>query len=235
MRPTFFTFFLLFFSFSLFATPNDLLEKANLLFEKGLYEDAEKLYDSLIKKGISSENMLYKNAYIAERMGRQGEAIYYLRKIQKNYGNNKIEERIRIISETIDSEGASTVETHPLLDMLNRNQIWLLLTFFSLIVGFVFWFRFSSNKHKLSITLSTLAFLFLLQLICLFCYFFQTTSLVIVQKTAFYESPSFAANYHKDLISPGSVFNIVEKKDIWYKIEFDQKEYWIPFFAVKEL
>lgn len=235
MRPIFFIFFLIFFSFRLFASPNELLEKANLLFEKGLYEDAGKLYDSLIKKGISSENILYRNAYIAERMDRKGEAIYYLRKIQKNYGNNKIEERIRLISETIDSEGSSKVETHPLMDWVNRNQSYILMIMACFILSIGLWFRFSANKHKRSITLSALAFLFLLQLICLFSYFFQTTSLVIVQKTAFYEAPSFAATYHKDLISPGSVFNIVKKEDIWYKIEFDQKEYWIPFYAVKEL
>lgn len=235
MRLTFFTFFLLFFSFSLFATPNTLLEKANVLFENGLYEEAGKIYDSLINKGISSENMFYKNAYIAERMGRQGEAIYYLRKIQKNYGNDKIEERIRAISETIDSEGATTVETKPLMDWLNRNQSWILITMAFIILCIGIWFRFSSHKRKTSISLSALVCLFTLQIFCLLSYLFQEDSLVIVQKASFYESPSFASNYHKDLISPGSVLSIVEKHDIWYKIEFDQKEYWIPFFAIKEL
>lgn len=235
MRLFFFIYLFTFFYFSSFSADFSPLERAEKLFENGLYAEASTLYDSLINKGLDSKEVLYKSAYIAERLGKEGEAIFYLRKIEKNYGNEEIQDRIRTLSEKIESEGVPQIENHPVIDRINRHTFAILLATIVILLGAIYLAFQKKQPVYRTFAISLFITSILIQILLVYFSYFQSPSLVIIKKSFFYENPSFASPYQNDLIAPGSVLEILEQKDIWYKIQYEQKEHWLPYFVVRKL
>lgn len=235
MRFIFFCFFLLFLDFSLKGQVDIWEKEANLLFDKHLYSEAKKHYDTLYKRNFFSEKMLYRLAYIAEREGNYPEVVYYLRKVQQKYGGEQLNERIAIALENTGSGGIVFGNNNSFYDAVMRNTtillgIILFLTLFSLYL--VFRIR---NKSARFIGVSILILCILPEVVLVQAHFLQKPQAIIMRESAFYESSSFAAVAQPTVYAPGTSCQIVDKQDIWYKIEVNQKSYWLPSFVLRML
>ena len=236
MRFIFFVFFCFFCIFLLKSQPEKWEKEANLLYDKQLYSEAKKKYSTLYQQNIYSEKILYRLAYLCEREGSYAEAVYYLRKVQQQYGGEGLNDRIGKALENTGSGGMILENEHNFHHSLLRNTPILLgivavLTLFSLYLIV----RLKKNKIARFLGISVLLLCILPEMGLIQAYFFQAQEAIIMKETAFYEAPSFAAACRPALYAPGTSCEILEKQDMWNKVALNDKEYWVPAFVLRTL
>ncbi|MBX7241358.1 MAG: hypothetical protein K1X92_06380 [Bacteroidia bacterium] len=173
-------------------------------------------------------------AYISERFNRYGEAIFFLRKTAIEYGDKEAEERIHILMDKSGLEGVMADDRLGYYDYINRNTLYIVLTliFVTALLGLYYW---KSRNIKV---LKNLFGLLIADAIIIsgliYSNYLMPARCVIISNTAFYESPSYASQSKTEAPVPGSIMKIKEKKDIWCEVSLNNKNYWIPFFTVRE-
>ena len=235
MRLIFFIFFSFLCLKSFGVLPSVQKERADVLYSKGLYQEAGKVYDSLLTQLYYSKPMLYRMAYIAERFNHFGEAIFFLRKVGIAYGDKKAQLRMNTLIEKSEQEGLLTNEGSSMYDFLNRNT--LPISGLVAISLFLSWIYHKKRPHTFSKRLALSVFIVggLVQIVLLLSQYGSPSRCVLVRETAFYESPSYGTIAKTEAVALGSVMEIQEKNDIWYQVVVNHKKYWLPFFTVREL
>lgn len=235
MRFIFFIFFSFFFINGFSSITNNQKERANQLYSKGLYKESGIIYDSLLGEGNYSKNILYRMAYISERFNQYGKAIFFLRKIASEFGDQEARERIQVLMDKSGVEGVMTDDGLELYDYLNRNTA--LLSFALILVtilGGLYYWKYPSTK-----SLRGLLGLLIVDAVVvtglIYTNYLIPARCVIITTTTFYESPSYANQAKIEAPMPGSVMIIEDKNDIWYQVALNDKSYWIPFFTIREL
>jgi DNA-binding SARP family transcriptional activator len=79
------------------AKQDVLLKKAAQLYDNEEFVAAKILYDSLYRMGEYDKNILERLVDISEKNNQQAEAIYFLRKIEQDYGGQEVEKRINTL------------------------------------------------------------------------------------------------------------------------------------------
>ena len=69
----------------------------------------------------------------------------------------------------------------------------------------------------------------------LYTYFGIGKQAILIDASGFYQEPAYAAAYQSEIFAPGSVLDIKEESDIWYKIAVNGREFWIPKFKARVL
>lgn len=234
MRPLFFIFFSI---VSLFCVAADaLLATADKFYDAQMYGKAEEIYTDLLNKGVYSEQSLYKLANIAERNKRPAEAVFYLRKLQKEYGGNGFEERIALALESGSYNVVNTANEYASYDIWERNAIKILILALCLLAaGGVLIKKLTFIKHSFIAGIFFIASSLLIQVMLCYTLFFSPQRCVLIKEAGFYDFPSYAADYKPASYAPGTVLVIKQKQDAWLKVALHEKEFWVPAFTVRAL
>lgn len=215
---------------------DSLLERASEKFEYENFTDAIPLYEQLIEAGYMQEQIFYRLAYMYEKKGEIPVAIYYLRKIQWEFGGSRIDDKIDQLMGLANRERLSAGETWSDYRLfLHRYYVSLALLLLVLTaLGGVVLIR---NVHGIlrAIGLISALMAILLGVVLLEQAWFAPRRGVVMQPTAFYDEPGFGANYRSLPIGPGATVTIKEAQDVWYRISMGQFETWVPAFIIKEI
>lgn len=242
----YFSFFLLLFSFALPAKvfaevlpPGLTLNKADQLYDSDKYTEAIDLYSELYKEGYYSQRMLYRLSFMHEKLQNYPEAIYYLRKIGQEYGDERIEKKVRKI---IRTQGGKRLFTSDGLDdyySFFRSWGLILYILFGLSVAWlvtnylVKW----KKKHQSRAVATGISWsLFLITgTFLVYHSFFLSTRAVIVQPTSFYAQPSYAAEKYEGRLSLGETVTINGREAFWCEVSAGGQSFWVPQMVLREL
>ncbi|MEZ4777522.1 MAG: hypothetical protein R3D00_30375 [Bacteroidia bacterium] len=215
---------------------DSLLERASEKFEYENFTDAIPLYEQVIETGYVQEQIFYRLAYMYEKKGNFPASIYYLRKIQWEFGGGRIEDKIGQLMGVANRERLSAGETwssYRLFLHHNYFSLTLFLAVLTMLSSVVVIRRVHGIFHAIGIVSGVIAIVF--SIILLEQAWFSPRRAVVMQSTAFYEEPGFGANYRSLPIGPGATVTIKEEQDIWCRISMGQFEAWVPAFIVKEI
>src|SRR5689334_23575886 len=79
------------------ANEESLLQKADSLYEKRKFTDAQEIYLDLYHQGYSSPATLLKMAFVYEGLGQTTEALFYLTEYFNKTEDGKAYEKIQIL------------------------------------------------------------------------------------------------------------------------------------------
>ncbi|MCB9231832.1 MAG: hypothetical protein H6581_09230 [Bacteroidia bacterium] len=217
----------------------NLLTAGNNAFESESYTEALADYEAAFEAGAYTEKSLYRLAFLQEQLRNYSRAIFFLKKIQQDFGGDLLEEKVVQLMQKNGSSHYLTSDFWPGYFRFFRNYGWIIWSLFLLSLAALIG-RIVVSRDKIPAWASSLtgvfAPIFAVSLITLTHYiFFTPDRAVIVQDTAFYSFPSYGASFQHGKLSPGETVDIVDSEDIWVKVEAAEHAYWIPARTVERL
>jgi len=215
---------------------DSITKRAEYLFRFEKYKEGISAYETLYQEGYFTEKSLYRLAFMHEQEGNFASSIYYLRKIQWEYGGPNIESKIaqllRQYRQGQQPLGNMWTSTQRFIYHHQGNiSIGILITTLLIAIFVV------AIPHRLARALGIMASTALL-LFCLLVianHSFVPTKGVLIQETSFYRSPGYASEIINLPLGPGTMVDIKEEQDIWTKIQTTRFEAWVPTFILKKI
>lgn len=219
------------------ATPIDSLQSyARHLFDYERYPEAIQVYEDLFQQGYFQPDMLYRLAFMYEQLQEYPQSIYYLRILQWEIGGAHLEAKIEQLMDKGSRERLSAGEAWSPFELWIHHNENILITLLiistilaaaSLLIPGRIW--------KMVIGMSLSASVLITAGMWMYQQLEPETKAVVMQKSAYYDLPGYAATYRTLPISPGATVTILQEQDIWCNISMGQFQTWVPKFVVKEI
>ncbi|MEM0999826.1 MAG: tetratricopeptide repeat protein [Bacteroidota bacterium] len=218
---------------------DERLTRADQAFEQQQYTDALSGYEAIYGEGYFNEKMLYRLAFMHENLKNYPAAIYYLKKAAQEFGNESSEAKIK---QMMQMNGGTRLFSADGWDayLLFYNRYGTLLWIGFAIVGLgmaatLFVPKRSPNSLR-SVGLISGWTLFAVVGIFLLHHLVRSPHrAVLVEKTSFYDFPSYAANSFSNVFSLGETVAVTDEEDIWSLVEAGGREFWVPRRVLRDL
>lgn len=211
-------------SFRSQAQNEKLLKQGDSLFSSGRYVEALSLYEHLLNKRKEfSPQMLLRMAFVEESKNNYPQALYYLNLYYRISPDKQVLQKLEELAKTHQLEGYQYTDKTYFLSLYDSYH-WYIISFFGLIIFMMaFWLISRVRQQRtivppLAVGLSSVVILLLLH------NFATQRTLGIIQNdyTTFVENPSAAAPVLK-VVKKGNRYQILDKKDSWYKVTIDNQ------------
>jgi hypothetical protein len=206
---------------------NYLLSNADSLYIKKQYTQSFELYQSLYKDGRYSPAMLLKMAYIQEGLGHISLSLYYLNLYYLASGDAQVLNKLQELASKNKLEGYEYSEMNQIMFTLQKYRVYI-SGMLAAIVIFLLTIIYRQRKKEtrpISIGILTTIMIAILALQVNMSY--ESRSGIIADSNTYLMSgPSAGANVVA-LIGEGHKIRIKDKKDVWLKVEWLDKEAYI--------
>jgi tetratricopeptide (TPR) repeat protein len=206
------------------AQNEKLLKQGDSLFSSGRYVEALSIYEHLLNKRKEfSPQMLLRMAFVEESKNNYPQALYYLNLHYRINPNKQVLHKLEELAQTHQLEGYQYTDKTYFLSLYDSYR-WYIISFFGGVIFLMMLWVISRRRQErpiippLAIGLSVVVILLLLH------NFATQRTLGIIQNdyTSFVESPSAASPILK-VIKKGNRYQILDKKDSWYKVTIDNQ------------
>ena len=210
------------------APPQDLLASGDSLFNSGKYTESFEEYKNLIEIYQQyTPQMLLKMAFIKEGLGDYTQTLYYLNLYFLENADRTVIDKIADLASKHELKGYKMNDNEYFSALFRMYYVYIFI-FFIAVAG-IFLFLIIGKRQKRSESL--VPGLILAAFVGIFFFlgnFFMTTSKGIIadNNTLFMNAPSAGASLIERL-EQGHRIEILGKDDIWYKINWDNKEGYI--------
>jgi hypothetical protein len=210
--------------------------RAEVYFEQENHKKALTAYEGLYQSGYYSEKSLYRLAFLHEQEANWVQAVYFLKKIQIEYGGDELGFRLAYLEDKlasrlpVDRNGPSMIEANIYRNLPLLSGICLVL----LILGacLLFWGRASWLQ---GFGLTGLSFALLMAGLIVFGQYGMPERAVLTQTTAFHAQAAYASAKLNLPLEPGQSVKIEERNDIWCKVSQGSFRAWVPYFSLRSL
>ena len=205
---------------------NNILEQADLYFEKNEIQKAKILYDSIIYNyELYNDNLLIKLAFIEDQLGNYEKSIFYLKKLKVNSGDERVESFLKEIVNENKLENYENSDFDNFILIFSSYKFYLIcLLLFSVCIlcsinGFYFF-----KKRKLV----AIKPIFIMLLIILISININGEKEGIIQFDDVFvmNDPSSGADLHS-ILKRGEKVNIIGEDKIWYEIKIGKESKFI--------
>lgn len=206
---------------------NYLLKHADSLYTKKQYTQSFELYQSLYKDGRYSPAMLLKMAYIQEGLGQISLSLYYLNLYYLASGDSQVLNKLQELASKNKLEGYEHSEMNQVMFTLKKYSLYIsgLLAAMVLFLLAIIYRQRKKETRPISAGILTTIMLVILALHVNFS--FEPTSGIIAESNTYLMSgPSAGANVIA-LVGEGHKIKIKDKKDVWLKVEWLDKDAYI--------
>lgn len=213
----------------------DLKQAADSLFKAKNYTDAKLLYDDLyFTKKNSSNDLLLKLAFINEGLGEVAWTQYFLEKyVIKFPTDEQTHEKILNNAEKYELSGYTQTDLSSFINMISPYKISIISFLFS---SLIIMLLISIILKKVVKFIPVIIIFSILTVLCSFL--FQRTEEktygVIIKKSLLMSEPSAAGDLVYK-VTPGHKVQMLEEKDVWNKIRFQNKDCYILKSNIAEL
>lgn len=205
-----------------------LIDKADSLFNKKKFVQANSVYDSLFYiEGHYTPRMLLKMAYINEGIGHYAKSLYFLNLYNTTNPSKQVLEKMETIADEYQLKGYEYDDLEYFLLQYYKHYDKLMIALLSF--GFLA-FVYVVLKRKMSSRVVRIrALVVILYLIGVFyiidSHLFKK-GVIINSHAMLLDAPSAGGNYISH-ISEGTRLKIISKNDIWYKVKWNDKSAFI--------
>lgn len=205
------------------AAPQDMLHKADSLFQAGRYIQAFDQYEYLmVEEKLLSPSMLLKMSFIKEGLGQIDEALYYLNIYYLDTTDERALEKMEELANKNDLAGYHTDDFDMLISYYYRYYQEITLVLLALVLfsfSFLIYRKRKGNHRPMG---AGFVFIFLLALL-----FYQVNfgkeygkGIISTENTYIMSGPSAGAKV-LDIVSLGHRVETLGYQDVWIKIKWD--------------
>ncbi len=210
------------------------LTKADSLFAARQYTQAFEHYYAIRQQGAWSPAMLLKMAYIQEGLGRLGESMYYLNLYTLASHDPQAVKKMEELAEKNRLEGYAEDPMDPIHTALREYYLPLaaVLAAVSILLLALMADQYRRKQNPSRVLAGTL--ILLLAGLLTHVNFSRTTNRAIVTRSNTYlmTGPS-AGSSVVEIIGEGHQLRILDKKDVWVKVEWKEKEVYVRDFLAR--
>jgi hypothetical protein len=229
--------FLIFFLasfYSIGATAQSDLKRADSLFQIKQYTQSLEIYQSLLSAKKYSPAMLLKMAYINEGLGKPSESLYYLKLYQLATTDNQAQKKTEELAAKYNMTGYTQNETDQTAHWVSKNSNVIRLSFALILFLSVVSIFFLKRKEKkvwgaLTVLIIAASALFYLNNL-------HASSYVIVSndRTYLMNGPSAGASVTA-IVGEGNLIKLLGEEDVWLKVQWSGETAFVKKSAVKEI
>ncbi len=202
------------------------LSRGDSLFAKKQYTQSFELYQGLLQSGRYTPAMLLKMAYIQEGLGSISLSLYYLNLYYLASGDEQALSKMEELAEKNKLQGYESTETARIFFLIKKYNYYLSTALAAVIVFLVvlqYKRRIESRAKTFSIPIALVIILLAVQVNVSYE---SPTAIVTNSNTYLMSGPSAGANV-VSLIKEGHKLKIKDKKDVWLKVEWLDKDVYI--------
>lgn len=218
------------------AQADSITQRAEYLFRYEKFGEGISSYETLYAEGIWTELSLYRMAFMHEQQGNFAQAIYYLRKVQWEYGGENIDAKIAQLLQKFRQERQPLGNMWTLSQQIVHRYLGtfsIILLISSLIVSVLTLVIKIRIARAIGLMLSSALLIFCLMTLA--NHSLVPSKAVIVQESSFFSQPGYAAETVLLPIGPGTMVDILNQQDIWTEIQTARFVAWVPSFVLKEI
>ncbi|MEP5613098.1 MAG: SH3 domain-containing protein [Cyclobacteriaceae bacterium] len=210
-----------------------LQTQADSLFAQQKYTEAFQVYESVFQAGQFSESMLLKMAFIKDGLGNYVDALYYLDLYYKNSADKSVVGKIEEISQEMNLTGYSYNDSHFFMAMINKYRGQIIL---ALLAVALFLTVYTYKKRQLNekpITASVFQLLTLTALLVLSNGAYEGTYGIISQNSTLLRNGPSAGAEPVMMIDKGHKVTVIDRSEVWTKIDWDGEEVFLRNGKIK--
>lgn len=228
-------FVLLIFMGSIFVANSSqkMVSQADSLFAQQKYTEAFGLYEQVFESGRVSASMLLKMAFIKDGLGNYVDALYYLDLYYKKSADKSVVTKIEEISEEKSLEGYSYNDSHFFGAILNKYQIQAQLTLLAISLFLTAYIFRKRQQKERPITASVFQLLVIAALLFVTNSAFQKDQGIINQSNTLLRSGPSAGAEPIQLIEKGHKVQILDRSEVWTKINWQGEEVFVRNGRIK--
>ncbi|MCI4666901.1 MAG: hypothetical protein MRZ79_01980 [Bacteroidia bacterium] len=218
------------------AQADSITQRAEYLFRYEKFDEGISSYEILFEEDIWTEETLYRLAFMHEQEGNFSKAIFFLRKIQWEYGGNKIDSKIAQLLQKFRQERQPLGNMWTLAQQIVHRYlgtISIILLLSSITVTSLTILIRKRIARAIGLMLSTALLLFCL--LTLANHSLVPKKAVIINDSSFFAGPGYASEVIHLPIGPGTMVDIKDQKDIWTQIQTTRFVAWVPTFILKKI
>lgn len=208
--------------------PSGRLAAADEAFAYAQYPQALEGYTALYQAGLWQEQMLYRLAWLHEQAGSYPAAIYYLRQVQWAYGGERIEEKVAdLMAQQPARLPVGSGWTAYRQALHHQRDRWYGLMLASTLLAAGLWIGWRQRWGFWAGLLPALLALGAGGMLVEQAWRLPRKA-VILEPSACYEAPGFAAPYRHLPLGPGATVTLEAVTDIWCRVTLPPFEGWVP-------
>jgi hypothetical protein len=216
---------------------NPLLQKADSLFTQQQYTQSFDLYDSIYQyQQEASPAMLLKMAYIKEGLNDITAAQYYLNEYYLATSNELALQKMEDLAEANNLNGYQHNDITFFFNIYYKNYNWLVIGLISFCLIILFIIIYQRKRFRIRPWTNSFFLVLLLAGLFILVNFGKdyNRGVIIKNNTFIMAAPSSAAELI-DVTTKGHKVIVHGKKDVWYKIEWQDQEAYIKAKNIKLL
>jgi len=203
------------------------LTRGDSLFAKKQYTQSFELYQDLFQSGRHTPAMLLKMAYIQEGLGSIGLSLYYLNLYYLASGDEQTLTKMEELAEKNGLEGYEHTETARILFLIKKYNQYVSVALAALVLLLIaVQYKQKRNEPRSMATAVPVAIVILLLALQVNISIDSPMAIVTNSNTYLMSGPSAGANV-VTLIKEGHKLKIKDKKDVWLKVEWGDKDVYI--------
>jgi hypothetical protein len=203
-------------------SPQQLLQKADSLFNAKNYQASLTSYQSLFMTNYGSPAAYLKAAYLSEASGRETQALIYLYRYFLRSNDPAAYTKILELAKKQDLNGYERTDNDRLLHLIFNYTSYISIITATIALLLIALMSLYARRHKKSLT-TRLAFVSLLLLTALFLFnnFAHAPEKAVINSADAWlmKGPSPAAD-RLALATPGEMVAVVDQTDVWVQIKF---------------
>lgn len=206
------------------AQNEKLLKQGDSLFASGRYVEALSLYEHLLNKRKEfSPQMLLRMAFVEESKNNYPQALYYLNLHYRISPDKQVLHKLEELAQTHQLEGYQYTDKTYFLSLYDSYRWYIISIFGIIILLMAIWLISRVRQQRPIVPPLVVGFSVVVVLLLLHNLATQRT-LGIIQNdyTTFVETPSAASPVLK-VVKKGNRYQILDKKDSWYKVTIDNQ------------
>jgi hypothetical protein len=205
-------------------TQTTLLSRADSLYGKKKYAEAQQMYFELFQEGFSTPATLLKMAFVYEGLGDMPKALFFLTQYYNKTEDAKAYDKILVLSNARNLKGYELSDLDRVLIWIGNRSNIIIITLLALALTSVGLMIVSSVKHlsNIKVAFGVLAiFLFCLTIV-IANFGMPANKGVISRKAYIMKGPSPGANFIT-MVDGGNQVPILDSKDVWVKVNWNDK------------
>lgn len=212
------------------------LKTADSLFTEQRYTQAYQEYDKILESGKASAGMLLRMAYIQESLGNIPKTLYLLNVYYKQTSDEEVLSKIGKLAKAGKLSGYEFSDNEFFMGAFreNRNSIlWALLLVSGALFLLLVYSRFRLNQKP--VWQGVLLVLMLGGLFYVSNFPLAESRGIVANDNVYIMSGPSAGSAVVDVIRKGHRLKILGKEDVWYRVEWKEKVFYVKSNALKQV
>lgn len=217
-------------------TNQELLIKADSLFEKKKYSDSYLIYKKIFDEEKSSPSMLLKMAFISEGFEDYGEALYFLNLYYLKTADNQVLSKMESLAAKHKLVGYDYSDADYFLSYYYMYQLHITFAVTSLVILILSIIYYQKRKLNKTPVLAGVFLVLVLAALFLQINFpdYYKKGIVLNSNAYLMRGPSSGADL-VDVVQQGHRVEILGREDVWIKINWNGNEAFIRENNIKEI